>query len=127
MGAAETRKMVQEFFPAFMEELKANNLVIVPADYAEDRRQEIKLKKLKRATLKKNLLTFKEISDAQLWGEISPKAVRDYAMVKASGKRYIKKGELLKVPKGEREIWKLSIVAVERIAKAKGTWSSIVE
>ena len=101
--------------PEFVEYLKQNDLVIMPRTLAENRHEEIHQEKIKRVLKKKQALTFREISDANLWGEkITPQAIRAYAF------KHARPDEIFPGKKGKKEIHKISITAVERIAKMRG-------
>lgn len=100
----------------FMRHLKANDLVIVSRSLVENELEASSLKKLRRKALSKKALTFKEIADAQLWGDISTKSVKEYAKIHA------KEDEIKKFPFGKIERYKLMRSAVERIAKQRGQW-----
>ena len=99
---------------AFMQHLEKNDLVIAPRRLVDDR---IKLEKKRQQVLKKTVLSFREISEAQLWGEISVKSVKVHA------KKYAKEGEILETSIGNKPQLKIIRAAVERIAKARGTWN----
>lgn len=107
----------------FIDELKSQGLVIVPESYANRRQMELEAKSLRKKVLRKTLLTFKEISDAKLWGDISAKAAKSYALREAE-KEYghVDPTEINKFPKGQLEVYKLHIDAVIRIAKQRGQW-----
>ncbi|HET8886798.1 MAG TPA: hypothetical protein VFM70_10655 [Salinimicrobium sp.] len=100
----------------FMHHLKANNLVIAPRDLVESRQNELKVEKLRKEVLQKKAMSMKEISDAQLWGNITVNAVKNYAKIHA------KENELFPVPSGKKMKYKLVRAAVVRIAKQRGQW-----
>ena len=104
---------------AFMQHLERNDLVIAPRHLVDGR---AKVEKRRAQVLRKTMISFREIADAELWGaEIKPDAVRAYAL------KHAKKNELVQIKKGQRHEYKIIRAAVERIAKAKGTWHSIAE
>ncbi|MEO2070296.1 MAG: hypothetical protein ABGW99_03050 [Zunongwangia sp.] len=106
----------------FMEYLKENNLVIIPESYADERIKELNAEKLKKRLLRRRgMITFREISDSKLWGEISPKAAKSYALREIENKGLVKENEVIKTKKGKLSIWKIHRIAVERIAKNRGT------
>ena len=100
----------------FMQHLEANNLVIVPRILVENELNERDLQFARKKALAKKALTFKEIADARIWGNISAKSVKEYA------KKYAKAGEIQKFPYGELERFKIMRSAVERLAKKRGQW-----
>ena len=98
----------------FMEHLQENGLVIAPLSLVENRLQELKQEKLRQSLKSEKAVTYKQISDAELWGAISQKAVKSYA------KKYAKPGEIFPVKRGLRCVDKIIISAVERLAKKRG-------
>lgn len=103
---------------AFMDHLEQHDLVIAPRRLVEKRGA---IERKQKHCLRKKMLSFKEISDAGLWGEIQPSSVKAFA------KKYAKQGELIQVPNGQKMMYKITIGAVERIAKIRGTWHIIAE
>ncbi|MEO2070780.1 MAG: hypothetical protein ABGW99_05515 [Zunongwangia sp.] len=105
----------------FMEYLKENNLVIIPESYADERIKELNAEKLKKRLLRRRgMITFREISDSKLWGEISPKAAKSYALREIENNGLVQKNEVILVKKGKMNVYKIHHLAVERVAKIKG-------
>lgn len=98
----------------FMDHLEKKGLVIVPRNLVENRLQEVEFLKLQKQLKRKPALTYKEIVDGKLWGDIGKHAVKNYAS------KYAKPGEIFKVKKSKQEIQKVITVAVKRIAKQRG-------
>ena len=102
-----------------MEYLDRHDKVITDRRLVDER---AKVEKHRDQVLRKKMISFREIAEAQLWGaDIKVHAVRAYAL------KHAKKNELVQIKKGQRHEYKIIRAAVERIAKAKGTWSSIAE
>jgi hypothetical protein len=99
----------------FMKHLESNGLMIAPRVLVEERLEDLKLQQAQKNALNKKALTWKEIADAKLWGNISAKAVKMYAF------KYAKPQEIFETKKGQITVKKLIISAVKRISKAKGT------
>lgn len=90
----------------FMKHLEDNGYVIT-------HRSEAKKESLRRGYLRRNSLSYKEVSEAGFWGDIGKKAVEA-----------ISKKELLpheKFKDGNK--WKIRRSAVERISRNRGMWS----
>lgn len=103
----------------FFDELERRDLVIVPRKMVE-RRAEMEQKRA--VALRKKLLTFREICESGIWGDnVQQQAVRAFA------KKYAKDGEIIEVKRGQRPEYKITIGAVERIAKIRGTWHNIAK
>ena len=98
----------------FMQHLEEKGLVIVPRSLVENRLQELKQEKLRKSIKREKAVTYKQITDARIWGQISQKAVKSYA------KKYAKPGEIFPVKRGLRSVDKIVISAVERLAKKRG-------
>lgn len=96
------RKVVRELFPVFIEELKSEGLIIVPESYVA--------KNLQQKYLRKKSLTFKEIADANLWGDIGKSRVEAIAKEELIPHEKFKDGNK----------WKVHRSAVERIGKNRG-------
>lgn len=103
----------------FMRHLERNNLVIAPRHLVDE---NLKVRKLQKAAMQKQMLSFREIYEAQLWGnDIQLNSIKAYAT------KYAKDGEIISVSKGERKISKITRAAVVRLAKKRGTWATIAE
>lgn len=98
----------------FMKQLEAKGLMIAPQFLVNERLEEVHLEKLQRSALSKKALTFKEIADAQLWGTISVKAVKNFAQ------KYAKNGEIIDTQKGKMTVKKIITIAVLRLSKSRG-------
>ena len=96
------RKVVRELFPVFIEELKSEGLIIVPESYVA--------KNLQQKYLRKKSLTFREIADANLWGDIGKSRVEAIAKEELTPHEKFKDGNK----------WKVHVAAVERIGKNRG-------
>jgi hypothetical protein len=92
-----------------MQYLKEHDLVITPREQAES-------DKLKDRFSKKSALTYKQIADANLWGNIGKQAV------KVRVAKYLSNGELLphEIDKS-RQPFKIRRQAFERVGKNLGT------
>lgn len=91
--------------PDLMDYLKRHDLVIAPAKMVEK-----DLTILRRLALKKNLLTLKEVTDAELWGKLTKNRVRQLAVLHARENEYIRHNGMMKMTKG----------LVERVARIRG-------
>jgi len=89
----------------FVEYLQENDLVIAPISQVTVDKRALQVK-----ALKKPALTYKEVAEAGLWGDISQK--RAYQL----GKQYGREGELLKPGKHDNSPEKILTQAVKRIA-----------
>ncbi len=99
---------------AFMQHLEQNDLVISPRTLVEERLMDLEVLKLRKSAKRQKALSYKEIADAQLWGEITTRAVKKFAQ------KYAKEGEIFGTKKGDRPVQKVVITAVQRIAKQRG-------
>ena len=116
MGLPEN---IDQLFDAFLDRFEKRGLMVVHRSEWEEREQQDEVLRLRKALRRKKALSFREIADGMLWThsdgrKLNPRAVQVYA------KEHAKPGELIKVPFGEREIWKLVISAVERLAIQRG-------
>lgn len=98
----------------FMGYLADNDLVITPRDLVEKALAERELENKAKALMGKSMLTFKEISDGKFWGEITTRAVKNYAL------KYAKEGEVILRPSGKMKKYKMVRSAVLRLAKQRG-------
>ena len=95
----------------FMDYLQENDLVIVPA-----KRVGKDKKSLQNALVRKTMVSYKEIADSCIWGDVSQKRVYQIAIVKA------KRNEIISVGNGANPMQKISVSGVVRIAKERGTY-----
>lgn len=93
----------------FVQYLKEHDLVIIPREKAEEVR-------LREIYSRKSALTYKQIADAKLWGNIGKQAVKMRVV------KYLESGELMphEIDK-TRHPFKIRRQAFERIAKNIGT------
>jgi hypothetical protein len=110
----EIQQIAQSVRLELFSEMKREGLVMAPRDLVESRLAEIELQKKQKKALAKPALEFREISEAQLWGEIDPQAVRAYA------NKYAKKLEIFPANKGNLKRYKIIRAAVIRLAKKRG-------
>lgn len=104
---------------AFREYLERHDLVISPRVLVENR---LKLEKKRNEILRKKMITFREICESAVWGEnLQQQSVKAYA------KKYAKPDEIIQVKRGQKSELKITIGAVERIAKQRGTWHTIAK
>jgi len=96
----------------FIDKLKAEGLMVGPSVLFERGRKVYETEQLRNRCLKKKALTFKEIADAEIFGDVSQKAVKEYV------KKYSKKLEMY-APENSNK-WFVTITGVLRIAKLKG-------
>lgn len=97
---------------AFFDRLKANDMVIVHRSVLVAPEQD--LAALQRNTLRKEALTSKQISDAKLWGDISP------AMVRQLIKKHCRTGETIELNSSKnRKLTKVIRAGVERVARIR--------
>ncbi|WP_121665267.1 hypothetical protein [Mesonia aquimarina] len=101
-----------------MQHLQANDLVIAPRALVENELKHREFTNLRSRLLAKKALTMKEISEAQLWGSISVKAVKSYA------KTHAKKHTLFPTSKGKLTQYKLLTAEAIRLAKKRGQWQN---
>jgi len=99
---------------AFMDLLEKRDLVIAPRSLVEERLADLELLKLRKQLKRKPALSYKEIADARLWGKITNRAALKFAQ------KYAKPGEIFVTKLGHRPVQKITITAVERIAKQRG-------
>lgn len=91
------------------EYLKLNDLIVVP-------REKSKADRLRARYLKESALTYKQISDAKIWGDIGKQAVYDKVI------KYLETGELQPHEVDRRNrTHKIRRQAFERIGKNLGT------
>lgn len=107
--AAEQKVSFSEVMSYIGEYLKSNDLVIVP-------RQRAKEDELKDKFSRKTALSYKQISDAQIWGPIKKAAV-EKRVAKYLESGLIQSHEIDK----SRHPFKIRRQAFERIAKLEGT------
>ena len=112
-------QQLDQLLDRFMQRLEARGLLVIPAELAEERLQETEAARLRAQLLRKKALSFREISEAMIWThsdgrKLNQKAVQHYAQKNARPE------ELIKVPYGQREIWKLATSAVQRLAIQRG-------
>jgi|AntRauTorckE6833_2_1112554.scaffolds.fasta_scaffold46378_3 hypothetical protein len=90
----------------FVEYLKSNDLMIAPRDLVQER-----LKRQSAIDLvnRKVFASFKELSDAQVFGKISPQGVKTFLM------KYASEDDLVKLNKGNRSVWKLRTKAIQKL------------
>jgi len=100
----------------FLNYLKRHDLVIAPASMV----QEDKRPKQAQA-LRKPALTYREISETGLWGDITQK--RAYQLAK----EYSRDGEILKPGPGVNSPEKIITQAVKRIAIQRGLDPQLLE
>ena len=93
----------------FMEYLSEHNLVVAPASMLKMDKMPIQ-KKL----MAKRALSYREISDSGIWGEISQKRAYQIAKEMAKPMEIIKPGKRTNSPE------KIVITAVKRIAQIRG-------
>lgn len=93
----------------FMRYLQENDLVIAPVDLVQP-----DVAKLRAVMLKKPSLTYREISQCRIWGNITQK--RAYQIAKAEARP----GEIIKPGGSENSKEKILTAAVKRIAMARG-------
>lgn len=98
----------------FMNTLEDRGLVIAPKHLVKNALEENRLRELRRRLLAKKALTFKEISDCQVWGAVTTRAVKAYA------EKYTKPLEIFAISDSPYAKKKVIIAAVERLAKQRG-------
>jgi hypothetical protein len=99
---------------AFMDHLERNDLVISPRSLVEERLADLEIVKLQKKYKRLPALSYKEIGDSRIWGAIDTRSVKKFAQ------KYAKPGEIFETKKGQRPVQKITITAVERIAKQRG-------
>jgi hypothetical protein len=90
----------------FVDYLKSNDLMIAPRDLVQER---LKVQSAKELVSRKVFASFKELSDAQVFGKISPQAVKIFL------KKYAKEDDLIMLNKGNRSVWKLRTKAIQKL------------
>ena len=95
---------VREFSEYFVQYLREQDLVIMPRQIGEAER-------LRESYLRKKSLTYKEIADANLWGDIGKKAVETIAKRQVQQHAIFQRGNTFRI----------MISEVERIARNRGT------
>lgn len=96
----------------FIAKLKAEGLMVGPSVLFERGRKVYEVEQLRKRYLSQKALTFKEIADAEIFGKVSQKAVKEYA------KKYAKKLEMYSAENSNK--WFVTLSGVLRIAKLKG-------
>jgi len=95
-----------------IDHLKRNDLVIVPRTLTEGLNERYDQKAYENELRKKSALTFAEISNAKLWGDISARACKSYA------KKYVPE-ELMLVNKGDVKLYKVPMSTVKKVQNIK--------
>jgi hypothetical protein len=90
----------------FVDYLKSNDLMIAPRDLVQER---VKVQSAIDLVNRKVFASFKELSDAQVFGKISPQGVKIFL------KKYAKEDDLIKLDKGNRSVWKLRTKAIQQL------------
>jgi hypothetical protein len=90
----------------FVDYLKSNDLMIAPRDLVQER---VKVQSAIDLINRKVFASFKELSDAQVFGKISPQGVKIFL------KKYAKEDDLIKLDKGNRSVWKLRTKAIQQL------------
>lgn len=90
----------------FVEYLKCNDLIIVSKDLIAEKLAERKALDLIH---RKKYVTFKELSKAQVFGKLTAQGVRAFL------KKHAREDDLIKLPKGERKVWKLRTKAIPQL------------
>jgi hypothetical protein len=88
----------------FVDYLKTNDLIIAPRDLVEN---HLEVRTAKDVIKRKRYASFKELSDAQIFGNITPQAVKAFL------KKYANEDDLIKLKKGSIDVWKLRTKAIE--------------
>lgn len=96
----------------FIAKLKAEGLMVGPSVLFERGRKVYEIERLRSNYLKKKSLSFKEIADAEIFGKVSQKAVKEYV------KKYHKTVEMYRLENSNK--WMVTTTGVLRIAKLKG-------
>ena len=97
----------------FVEFLTDNDMVIAPVNTV----MRVDKMALKSVLMKKPVLSYAEIYEAEIWGRITRKRVYQIA------KKYAREGEIISADKSEvyNDPEKIVISAVKRIAKMRNT------
>jgi hypothetical protein len=90
----------------FVDYLKSNDLMIAPRDLVQER---VKVQSAIDLVNRKVFASFKELSDAQVFGKISPQGVKIFL------KKYAKEDDLIMLNKGNRSVWKLRTKAIQQL------------
>ena len=90
----------------FVDYLKSNDLMIAPRDLVQER---LKVQSAIDLVNRKVFASFKELSDAQVFGKISPQGVKIFL------RKYAKEDDLIKLDKGNRSVWKLRTKAIQQL------------
>jgi hypothetical protein len=90
----------------FVDYLKSNDLMIAPRDLVQER---VKIQSAVDLVNRKVFASFKELSDAQVFGKISPQGVKIFL------KKYAKEDDLIMLDKGNRSVWKLRTKAIQQL------------
>jgi hypothetical protein len=90
----------------FVDYLKSNDLMIAPRDLVQER---VKVQSAIDLVNRKVFASFKELSDAQVFGKISPQGVKTFL------KKYAKDDDLIMLNKGNRSVWKLRTKAIQQL------------
>ena len=80
--------------------------MIAPRDLVQER---VKVQSAIDLINRKVFASFKELSDAQVFGKISPQGVKIFL------KKYAKEDDLIKLDKGNRSVWKLRTKAIQQL------------
>ena len=80
--------------------------MIAPRDLVQER---VKVQSAIDLVNRKVFASFKELSDAQVFGKISPQGVKLFL------NKYAKEDDLIKLDKGNRSVWKLRTKAIQQL------------
>lgn len=114
LTAEEIKDVATAVRSELISEMERKGMIWFPKKLAKQRSEEIALESLQKKFLRERALTYRQISDAQLWGEIDPQAVRAYAV------KYAKENEIFPSSKGKRKEYKIITAAVVRLRKKRG-------
>ena len=89
----------------FVDYLKSNDLIIAPRQLVDEK---IEHQKAKDLVNRKKYASFKELADASVFGDLTAQGVRAFLMKHA-------KDDLVKVHKGQRQVWKLRTKAIQQL------------
>ena len=90
----------------FVDYLKSNDLIIAPRHLVEER---VKMQSAIDLVNRKKFASFKELSDSQVFGKISPQGVKIFL------KKYASEDDLIKLDKGNSSVWKLRTKAIQQL------------
>ena len=90
----------------FLDYLKSNDLMIAPRDLVQER---VKIQSAVDLVNRKVFASFKELSDSQVFGKISPQGVKIFL------KKYASEDDLIKLDKGNRSVWKLRTKSIQQL------------